>query len=141
MLPMLRSGRSDDTAACRRCIHCVCAGAITSASAQVYPSRPITMVVGLAPGGAVDVLARNLAEHMKVTLGQPIVVENVSGAGGTVGTGRVVRAPPDGYTLGMGSMGQYVINGGVYDLSYDLLKDFEPVALLPSVPYWMVARK
>ena len=117
------------------------AGSVTGAPAQVYPSRPITMIIGLAPGGAVDVLARGLAEHMKGTLGQPIVVENVSGAGGTVGTGRVVRAPPDGYTLGMGTAGQYVVNGAVYALSYDLLKDFEPVVLLPSVPYWMVARK
>ena len=118
-----------------------CVGPAADAAAQNYPSRPITMIVGLAPGGAVDVLARSLAEHMRGTLGQPIVVENVSGAGGTVGTGRVVRAPPDGYTLGMGTAGQYVINGAVYDLAYDLLKDFEPVALLPSVPYWMVARK
>src|SRR5262245_32769653 len=116
-------------------------GSATSTTAPVYPSRPITMIIGLAAGGAVDVLARTVAEHMKGTLGQPIVVENVSGAGGTVGTGRVVRAAPDGYTLGMGTLGLYVINGAFYNLPYDLLTDFEPVVLLPSVPYWMVARK
>jgi tripartite-type tricarboxylate transporter receptor subunit TctC len=115
--------------------------ATTSAHAQEYPSRPVTVVIGLAAGGAVDLLMRTIAEHMRGTLGQTIVIENVSGAGGTVATGRVVRATPDGYTLGMGSMGQYVINGAVYNLGYDLLNDFDPVVLLPSVPYWMVARK
>jgi tripartite-type tricarboxylate transporter receptor subunit TctC len=114
---------------------------VTGATAQDYPSRPINMIVGLAAGGAVDLLARTITEHMKGTLGQPIIIENISGAGGTVSTGRVVRATPDGYTLGMGSMGQYVANGATYDLSYHLMNDFEPVVLLPSVPYWMVARK
>src|ERR1043166_7538679 len=84
--------------------------ATTSAHAQEYPSRPVTVVIGLAAGGAVDLLMRTIAEHMRGTLGQTIVIENVSGAGGTVATGRVVRATPDGYTLGMGSMGQYVID-------------------------------
>ena len=127
----------------------LCLAAIVTASlanaanlrAQDYPSRPITVVIGLAAGGAVDLLMRTLAEHMRVTLGQPFVIENMGGAGGTIATGRVVRAAPDGYTLGMGSMGQYVVNGAVYNLNYDLLNDFDQVALLPSVPYWMVARK
>jgi tripartite-type tricarboxylate transporter receptor subunit TctC len=99
------------------------------------------MVVALPAGGAVDALARILAEHMRVTLGQPIVVENMGGAGGTLAIARVVRSPPDGYTLGMGTLSQYVVSAAVYTLPFDVLKELEPVALLPSVPYWMVARK
>src|SRR5215472_17415330 len=112
-----------------------------AASAQTYPSRPITMIVPLPAGGAVDVLARMMAEGMRAFLGQPVVVENISGAGGTLATGRVVRSAPDGYTLGIGTSVQYVINGALYPLAYDLIKDFEPVALLPTVPYWIIARK
>ena len=112
-----------------------------SAQAQPFPSRPITMVVALPAGGAVDALARLLAEHMRGTLGQTIVVENMGGAGGTLSIGRVVRSAPDGYTLGMGTLGQYVISGAVYPLQFDMLADLAPVALLPNVPYWMVARK
>jgi tripartite-type tricarboxylate transporter receptor subunit TctC len=108
---------------------------------QAYPSRPITIVVALPAGGAVDALARILSDHMRVTLGQPIIVENMGGAGGTLSIGRVVRSPPDGYTLGMGTLGQYVISGAVYTLAFDMLTDLEPVALLPSVPYWMLARR
>jgi tripartite-type tricarboxylate transporter receptor subunit TctC len=114
---------------------------IAGANAQPYPSRPITMVVALPAGGAVDALARVLAEHMKTTLGQPIVVENMGGAGGTLSIARVVRSAPDGHTLGMGTLGQYVISGAVYTLPFDMLGDLEPIALLPNVPYWMVARK
>jgi tripartite-type tricarboxylate transporter receptor subunit TctC len=109
--------------------------------AQTYPSRPITMIVALPAGGAVDALARIVSDHMRVTLGQPIVVENMGGAGGTLSIARVVRSAPDGYTLGMGTLGQYVISGAVYTLAFDMLDDLTPVALLPSVPYWMVARK
>ena len=107
---------------------------VVGASAQTYPSRPITIVVALPAGGGVDALARLLAEHMKATLGQPIIVENMGGAGGTLSIGRIVRSPPDGYTIGMGTLGQYVISGAVYTLPFDMLKDLEPVALLPSVP-------
>ncbi len=114
---------------------------IGSAAAQVYPSRPITMIMPLPPGGAVDALARVLAEHMRTSLGQPLVIENVSGAGGTLAVARVARAAPDGYTLGIGNWSSYVASGAVYPLQYDLLKDLEPVALLPSVPYWIVAKK
>lgn len=116
-------------------------GWITGATAQVYPSRPITIVVALPAGGAVDALARVLAEHMRVTLGQPIVVENMGGAGGTLSIARVVRSAPDGYTLGMGTLGQYVLAAAIYSTPFDVLKDLEPIVLLPSVPYWMVARK
>ena len=116
-------------------------GLIAGAAAQVYPARPVTIVVALPAGGAVDALARVLAEHMRVTLGQPVIVENMGGAGGTLSIARVVRSPPDGYTLGMGTLGQYVLSAAIYPLSFDVLNDLEPVALLPSVPYWMVARK
>lgn len=118
----------------------ICA-AITSACAQTYPSKPVTLVVALPAGGAVDALARVMAEHMRVTLGQPIIIENMGGAGGTLSIGRIVRSAPDGYTLGMGTLGQYVISGAVYTLPFDMLNDLTPVALLPSVPYWMTARK
>jgi len=114
---------------------------VAGARAQSYPSRPITIVVALPAGGGVDALARLLAEHMKVTLGQPIVVENMGGAGGTLSIARVVRSAPDGYTIGMGTLGQYVVSGAVYTLPFDMLTDLTPVALLPNVPYWMVARK
>jgi tripartite-type tricarboxylate transporter receptor subunit TctC len=114
---------------------------VASAAAQSYPNRPITIVVALPAGGAVDALARVVAEHMKFTLGQPIIVENMGGAGGTLSIARVARSAPDGYTLGMGTLGQYVISGAVYTLNFDMLADLTPVALLPNVPYWMVARK
>ena len=111
------------------------------ASAQPYPSRVITIVVPLPAGGAVDTLARNLAEHMTASLGQPVVIENVSGAGGTLGVNRVARAAPDGYTLGTGTASQYVGSQAIYQVQYDLQNDFEPVALLPDVPYWIVAKQ
>jgi tripartite-type tricarboxylate transporter receptor subunit TctC len=111
------------------------------APAQTFPSRPITMVVALPAGGAVDALARVMADHMKNTLGQTIVVENMGGAGGTLSINRVVRSPADGYTIGMGTLGQYVIAGAIYPVRWDVLTDLAPVALLPSVPYWMIARK
>jgi len=113
----------------------------TVASAQVFPSRPITMIVPLPAGGALDTLARTFAEHMRTTLGQPVVIENVGGAAGTLGVGRVARAAPDGYTIGIGTWSTYVANGAIYPLQYDLRTDFEPVALLPNAPLWMVAKK
>jgi tripartite-type tricarboxylate transporter receptor subunit TctC len=111
------------------------------AAAQAYPARPITMIVPLPAGGAVDSLARILAEAMRKSLGQVIVIENVSGASGSIGVGRVARAAPDGYTLGIGTFAQYVNNGAIYSLPYDLVKDFEPVALLPNVPFWIIGKK
>src|SRR5215475_7415862 len=111
-----------------------------AASAQVYPSRPITMVVPLAPGGPLDTIARILAEPMRASLGQPVIVENVTGAAGTVGTGRVARATPDGHTFGMGFLGTHVLNGAIYPLPYDVVKDFDPIVLISSNPHVVVAR-
>jgi tripartite-type tricarboxylate transporter receptor subunit TctC len=110
------------------------------ASAQPYPLRPITIVVPLAAGGPNDTLARILAESMRVSLGQPVIVENVTGAAGTVGTGRVARAPPDGYTIGMGFLGTHVLNGAIYSLPYDVVTDFEPIALVSSNPHLIVTK-
>jgi tripartite-type tricarboxylate transporter receptor subunit TctC len=105
---------------------------ITATSAQTYPSKPITMVVSFAAGGPADTLARLLSERMKITLGQPIVVENVAGAAGSTGVGRLVRATGDGLTIGIGHLGTHVFNGALYNLRYDLVNDLEPIALLPS---------
>ena len=110
------------------------------ASAQTYPSHPITIVVSLAAGGPLDTMARILAEPMRASLGQPVVVENVTGAGGTVGTGRVARAAPDGYTIAMGFLGTHVLNGALYVLPYDVVSDFDPIALVSSSPHLIVAR-
>jgi tripartite-type tricarboxylate transporter receptor subunit TctC len=109
------------------------------ATAQSYPSRPITMVVPLAAGGPLDTIARILAEPMRLSLGQPVIVENVTGAAGSIGTGRVARAVPDGYTFGMGFLGTLVLNGAVYSLPYDVVKDIDPIALLSSNPHVIVA--
>src|SRR5262245_18869032 len=111
------------------------------AGAQTYPTRPITIVVPVPPGGATDVIGRMLAERMKNSLGQPFIVENVSGGGMTIGVGRVARAAPDGYTLGIGSNGAYVATGATYALQYDLLNDFAPVAMLSTGPVVLVAKK
>ena len=108
---------------------------------QAYPSRPITMVVPYAAGGPTDVIGRIVAEGMQAALGQPIIIENVSGAQGTIGVGRVARAVVDGYTLSIGDWSTHVVNGAIYALPYDALKDFEPIALLVSNPYLVVARK
>jgi tripartite-type tricarboxylate transporter receptor subunit TctC len=114
------------------------AGASTVA-AQGYPSRPVTMVVPFAAGGPVDTIARIVGAPMGKTLGQSIVIENVVGAAGTLGVGRVARAAPDGYTLSIGHWSTHVINGAVYPLQYDLLKDLQPLALIASNPLMIVA--
>jgi tripartite-type tricarboxylate transporter receptor subunit TctC len=108
---------------------------------QSYPSRPITMIVPYSAGGQTDVIARNLAERMKASLGQPVIIENVTGAGGTIATGRVARAAPDGYTLSIGQTDSHVVSGATYALQFDLLNDFEPVALLSAAPFLLIARK
>jgi tripartite-type tricarboxylate transporter receptor subunit TctC len=113
-----------------------------AAFAQAYPSRPITMVVPFAAGGPTDVIGRVLAERMRSTLGQTVVVENTTGAGGTIGAGRLARAAPDGYTIGIGQNGSHVITGATYsNLPYDLLKDFEPLTLVCITPFMVVAKK
>ena len=111
------------------------------AAAQLYSSRPITIVVPFAPGGATDVLPRMLGERLRSVLGQSVVIENVSGAGGTIGLGRVARAVPDGYTIVSGNWSTFVSNGAIYTLPYDLVRDFEPVVLLPSNSHLIAARK
>src|SRR5207245_130463 len=113
----------------------------SSATAQTYPARPVTMVVPFAPGGPTDTIARIMAEHMRGSLGQPVIVENVSGAGGSIGVGRVARATPDGYTVSVGNLSSHVMNGAIYALQYDLIVDFAPVALLSVQPMLIVARK
>ena len=114
--------------------------ATTVASAQAYPSRPITMVVPFAAGGPVDTVARILSEPMRASLGQSIIVENVTGAAGSIGVGRVARAAPDGYTLSIGHWSTHVVNGAIYPLPYDLLRDLEPIVLLPSNPMIVVSK-
>jgi tripartite-type tricarboxylate transporter receptor subunit TctC len=109
--------------------------------AQTYPTRPITMIVPFAPGGATDVIGRMIAERMKSSLGQPVIVENVTGAYGTLAVGRVARAAPDGYTLSLGHNGSHVLAGATYPLQYDLLTDLEPVALISTSPWVFVAKK
>ncbi len=114
---------------------------VGAAQAQTFPSKPITVVIPLAAGGAVDTNVRIMLESMRTTLGQPILVENNGGAGGVTGINRVARAAPDGYTISVGTWGTHVVNAFVYSTPYDLAQDFEPVALLPSVPHWFIARK
>lgn len=109
------------------------------AAAQGFPTKPIVMVVPFAAGGPVDVIARLLAVPMTKTLGQTVVVENTTGAAGTLGVGRVARATPDGYTLSIGHWSTHVINGAIYPLQYDLLKDLQPIALIASNPLLVVA--
>jgi tripartite-type tricarboxylate transporter receptor subunit TctC len=112
-----------------------------SAHAQSYPSRPITMIVPLAPGGSTDVIGRVMAEAMRSSLGQPVIVDNTAGAGGTIGVGRAARAAPDGYTFLIGQWGTNVASGAIYPLQFDLLADFEPIALIAAQPSLIVARK
>jgi tripartite-type tricarboxylate transporter receptor subunit TctC len=112
-----------------------------SAMAQDLPARPITMIVPFPPGGAVDPVARIIAERMKASLGQSIVIENVaSGGNGIVGVGRVARATPDGTTIGFGNWSTNVVNGAIYALPYDLLGDFEPIALVATTPQVILSK-
>src|SRR6516225_2894448 len=114
---------------------------VGEAAAQAYPERPVMMLVPLATGGSTDVIARIVAEGMRATLGQPVVVENVTGAGGTIGVGRAARAAPDGYTINLGQWGTNMANGAIYPLQYDVIGDFEPVALIASQPFLIDSRK
>jgi tripartite-type tricarboxylate transporter receptor subunit TctC len=116
--------------------------AAAGAQAQAdFPTKPVTIVVPTSPGGPPDTLARLLSERMRAVLGQPIVVENVTGAGGTAGVARAARAAPDGYTLSIGHFNSHVISSLTYNVSYDPLKDLEPVALLVSAPMVLIGRQ
>ena len=112
-----------------------------AATAQAYPSRPITIIVPVPPGGVADPIARILADRLTMTLGQPVVVENVTGAGGSIGVSRAARAAPDGYTLSIGNWLSHVGASAVYPVQYDVLNDFEAVSLLTNSPIVMTARK
>jgi tripartite-type tricarboxylate transporter receptor subunit TctC len=114
---------------------------LAGASEEPYPSRPIAMVVPFPAGGPTDTIARIVSEQMSASLAQPIVVENVTGSAGAIGAGRVARAAPDGYTLCAGFLGTHVLNGAVFSLQYDVVKDFEPIALLARNPQLIVATK
>ena len=114
---------------------------IGSLAAQTFPSRPITLVVAFAAGGSGDTIARILADHMRTQIGQTIVVENVGGAAGSIGVGRVARAAPDGYTIVAGNWPTHVLNGAIYSLNYDVLKDFEPISLIATESIVLSTRK
>jgi hypothetical protein len=116
-------------------------GFLTSAAAQNYPSRPITIIVPFPPGGATDVLARFLGERLRESLGQPVVIENVSGAAGTLGVGRAVRAPADGYTVSVGTSTTHMLTGGLYTLPFDIINDLDPVILIGSEPLMILGKK
>ncbi len=111
------------------------------ASAQAYPSRPITIIEPFAAGGPIDTIGRIMAERMRVSLGQPVIVENVAGASGTLALGRVARAAPDGYTISHGSTPTHVFNGAVFKLPFDVEDDFQPISPITSAPLLTVARK
>ena len=111
------------------------------AQAQTYPSRPITIVVPFAAGGATDAIARIVGERMRAQLGQPVIIENVAGADGSIAQGRVARAAPDGYTISIGNIATNVFNGAVYQLKYDLFNDLEPIGLMVTAPALIVATK
>jgi tripartite-type tricarboxylate transporter receptor subunit TctC len=115
--------------------------AIGRASAENHPTRPVTIVAPFPAGGPSDALARILSEPLRAALGQPVVIENVVGAGGNIGVGRVARATADGYTLIIGQWSTHVVNRVTYALSYDVVNDFEPIALLANTPQLIIARK
>jgi tripartite-type tricarboxylate transporter receptor subunit TctC len=115
-------------------------GCALTAGAQGYPTHPITMIVPFSAGGPTDTIARIMAGRLTRALGQTVVVENITGAGGSIAVGRVVRAAPDGYTIGIGHIGTHVINGAIYPLTYDMLKDLEPVAMIATNPQIIVSK-
>jgi tripartite-type tricarboxylate transporter receptor subunit TctC len=119
---------------------CALAATIVTAAAQPYPSRPITLVVPFGAGGPTDALARIITQRMAATLGQPVLIENVTGAAGTIGIGRVARAAPDGYTVVIGNWASHVVNSAIYKTPFDYVNDFEPVARLSGNPYIIVGK-
>jgi tripartite-type tricarboxylate transporter receptor subunit TctC len=112
-----------------------------NAQAETYPSRPITLIVPFPAGGGTDIIARIMAERMRMSLGQSIIVENVTGANGTIGVGRAARATPDGYTIEMGQWSSHIIPGAIYALRYDTVRDFEPIAAIGIFPLVLYAQK
>ena len=124
----------------KACVLAILCGTGSTGMAQPWPTRAITVVVPFSAGGPTDTLARLMSEPMRRYLGQTVVVENVTGAGGSIGTGRVVRAAPDGYTLSIGHWGTHVVNGAYYTLTFDLLKDFAPVAMIATNPQVVVSK-
>jgi tripartite-type tricarboxylate transporter receptor subunit TctC len=128
----------------RKTLLAACALLATFAGAasadEKFPAHPITVVVPFSAGGPSDAMMRILGERMKLSLGEAILVENTTGAGGSIGVGRVVHSPPDGYTVGFGHLGTHVANGAIYKLNYDLVADLEPVVLLPSNPMVVVSK-
>ena len=114
--------------------------AVSGAAAQTYPTRPVTVIVPFAAGGVTDIVARIVSERMKTALGQSVIIENVSGAGGTIGVTRLFRAAPDGYTLVVGQWTSHVGAGAMYPVTFDYLNDFEPVSMLSVAPLWIVGR-
>jgi tripartite-type tricarboxylate transporter receptor subunit TctC len=103
-------------------------------NAQTYPVRPITLIVPFAAGGPTDTIARIVSEGMRASLGQPIIIENVGGADGSIAVGRAARAAPDGYTISIGNVATHVLNAAAYSLPYDLLNDLEPISRLTDAP-------
>jgi tripartite-type tricarboxylate transporter receptor subunit TctC len=120
---------------------CVLAGAAGGAHAQSYPSRPLTLVVPFPAGGPTDAIGRIVAEGLRPALGQPVIVENIPGATGSIGAGRVARTDADGYTLILGTVATHVFNGAAYALKYDVMKDFAPISLIASDPQVIAVRK
>ena len=115
--------------------------AAAPAAAEIFPSRPVTMMVGFPPGGPTDTLARIIADAMQGSLGQPVVVETLSGASGTIATGRVVHARPDGYTLGIGNWSSHVASPAIYPLDYNIMRDLQPISLLSASPLWIIGKE
>jgi tripartite-type tricarboxylate transporter receptor subunit TctC len=119
----------------------ICLAALSIARAQSYPSRPVTVVVPSGAGSPLDVIARIVVERMRNALGQFVIIENVPGAAGAIGIGRVARAKPDGSTVAFGSFNTHVVHGAVWSLPYDVMNDFEPIALVTSNPQLITAKK
>ena len=111
------------------------------AKTQDFPARAVTLIVPFPAGGPVDTIGRILAERMRISLGQPVLIENVGGAAGSIGVSRAARAAPDGYTLSLGNWATHVVNGAIYPLKFDVLNDFDPVSLIVSQPEIVVAKK
>ncbi len=122
------------------CVFIVALGSASNSLGQAWPTRPITVVVPFSAGGPTDTLARIMSEPMRKALGQTIIVDTVTGAGGSIGVARVVRAAPDGYTLSIGHWGTHVVNGAYYNLNYDLLTDLEPVAMIATNPQMLISK-